>query len=78
MNFLRSFFRKTNPIILGRWNLKYDENLISRTVYLANEDHCGCCENKKKEDDEDYYMPFCLMTDIEAKNNGKIIKRGAE
>jgi len=47
----------TNNVRLGRWSLKYDENVIQRVVSLANEDHCGCCEIKQSKEDE-YYVPF--------------------
>lgn len=47
MNFFRRIFRKKYPIVLGRWNLNYDEEKISRIVHLANEDHCGCCFEEK-------------------------------
>ena len=56
-NFLNIF--KNNPIYLGRWSLKYDERIVNRIVYLANEDHCGCCEIKYEKNDE-YYYPFVL------------------
>lgn len=32
---------------LGRWNLKYDEKSIGKTVLMANEDHCGCCQQQQ-------------------------------
>lgn len=57
MNFLRRFLMTNYPVNLGRWSLKYDEKTINRIVHLANEDNCGCCEVKKK--DEEYYRPFC-------------------
>lgn len=58
MNSLRRIlFPPKQNINLGRWNLKYDEKILQRIVYLANEDHCGCCEVKYNKED-DYYVPF--------------------
>jgi hypothetical protein len=34
---------------LGRWTLKYDEKSIGKTVLLANEDHCGCCQENQQQ-----------------------------
>lgn len=39
---------------LGRWNLKYDEKSIGKTVLMANEDHCGCCQEKQQSKIKDY------------------------
>lgn len=32
-----------NSIMMGRWNLDYDNMIQNRKVYWANMDHCGCC-----------------------------------
>jgi len=58
MNSLRRIFTSSKDnIVLGRWSLKYSEEALQRVVYLANEDHCGCCEVKPNKEDE-YYVPF--------------------
>lgn len=58
MKILTHFFGLSRQQInLGRWSLKYDEKILNRIVYFANEDHCGCCEVKKNNEDE-YYLPF--------------------
>lgn len=48
---------RQTPIFLGRWKLKYEEQ-------LANEDNCGCCEiDLPKFDDnmgDDYYLPYVI------------------
>ena len=56
-----------NKLLIGRWVREYDTNILERKVYLANMDHCGCCENiKKKKDkiesieDDDYIKPYFL------------------
>jgi len=60
-NILIRFPKKPKyPILLGRWNLKYDEKMINRTVYLANEDHCGCCHIEIDYKKDEYYYPFIL------------------
>lgn len=56
MRFLRNLFKNQSPI-LGRWHLKYDEHTINRVVFLANEDHCGCCYVDKI---DEYYLPFII------------------
>lgn len=37
---------------LGRWQRDYDKQIINRKIELANEDHCGVCneylKNKRK------------------------------
>jgi hypothetical protein len=53
----RSFTKNNINTQLGRWNLKYDEKTISKTVLLANEDNCGCCgyyEEKKQPSSDNY------------------------
>lgn len=56
------FSNPRNRIILGRWKIHHDEKILGRIVYLANEDHCGCCEIKEEFTKENicYYTPFCL------------------
>ncbi len=54
---LKSKIFTNNGIIttqLGRWTLKYDEKSIGKTVLLANEDHCGCCQEKQQPKKGDY------------------------
>lgn len=33
-----------NGVMIGRWNLDYDNTIQNRKVYWANMDHCGCCD----------------------------------
>lgn len=61
MNIFKNLFKKSNQILLlGRWKINHNDNIVNRVVYLANEDHCGCCEVKYDSKDEKYYLPFCL------------------
>lgn len=53
MNFIRLFFTKEQPKLLGRWKMTYENIHLDRKVYLANHDHCGSCgiiklEEKKR------------------------------
>jgi Ser-tRNA(Ala) deacylase AlaX len=38
-------FGKKSNILVGRWNIDYDNVIQERKVYLNNMDHCGCCGN---------------------------------
>lgn len=52
MNFLRKLFRFSNDIHrykLGRWTIHYEPRIIELKTKQANEDHCGCCFDIKKE-----------------------------
>lgn len=53
ITFYRFFWHQSPKILLGRWNLDYD-NKIDYKVKWANEDHCGVCDNKK-----DYEKESC-------------------
>lgn len=47
-----NILQKEEPKILGRWNIEKNIKKINNKVDLANEDHCGICNeymNKKKE-----------------------------
>ena len=38
------FFLRPSPLKpLGRWNIDYSNTKINNKVDLANEDHCGVC-----------------------------------
>jgi hypothetical protein len=64
LNIVRLEFsnKRNNSILMGRWNYDYEKDLLERKVYLANMDHCGCCDNVKynKETlkDEEYLKPY--------------------
>jgi hypothetical protein len=56
-----------NKLLIGRWSRDYDNSILERKVYLANMDHCGCCENIKKNkekkkfiENEDHLIPYLL------------------
>lgn len=35
--------KKNEKIMLGRWNLIYDDTKLENRIKLANEDNCGVC-----------------------------------
>jgi hypothetical protein len=37
--------KKDGVVMIGRWNLDYDNTIQNIKVYLANMDHCGCCDS---------------------------------
>lgn len=54
-----AMFTRQTKVPLGRWNLKYNKNLLDRSIMYSNEDHCGICSEyintiKKKEEQEIY------------------------
>jgi len=38
--------KNQNNVMVGRWNLDYDNTVQNRKVYWANMDNCGCCDDK--------------------------------
>lgn len=56
--------QSTAPV-LGRWSLEFSQQKLNRKVDLANEDHCGCCDDTKKEikQSEKVYM-VCGYDDV--------------
>ncbi len=62
MLWIKKLFRRIEYPKLGRWALIRDTKIINRKVDLANEDHCGCCDeetNKKNENKKNKYnRPF--------------------
>lgn len=67
MRFIKDIFTRHFSRIetsLGRWDIKYDTNIIDTKIDQANQDHCGCCEvekDQKPENIEDkYFVPFMI------------------
>ena len=48
-NFINKFFVKEPVVLLGRWNIVYYQQKINKKIDLANEDHCGTCNNNNKD-----------------------------
>ena len=69
--FRRNPFTKKNQnnnLIVGRWNLEYDNTVQNRKVYWANMDNCGCCDQKivtekvthNDNDSDEYILPYVM------------------
>ncbi len=50
-NFINKFFAKEPAVLLGRWNIVYCQQKINKKIDLANEDHCGTCNNDNNNND---------------------------
>lgn len=57
---------QNNNVMIGRWNLDYDNTIQNRKVYWANMDHCGCCDRivsvvtvaaENHNDSDEYILP---------------------
>lgn len=35
--------QKSEPKLLGRWNLERDDSIVNTKIDLSNYDHCGTC-----------------------------------
>jgi hypothetical protein len=55
-----------NIVMIGRWNLDYNDTIQNRKVYWANMDHCGCCDQKNvtdkvtHDDFEEYILLYVM------------------
>lgn len=57
-----------NTIMMGRWNVEYDNTIQNRKVYWANMDNCGCCDQKivtvksihNHDDSDEYILPYVM------------------
>jgi hypothetical protein len=57
--------QNNNTMMVGRWNLDYDNTTQNRKVYWANMDHCGCCDQKNvikvtHDESEEYILPYVI------------------
>jgi hypothetical protein len=43
ISIIRNIIPKEIPTYLGRWKIDYCKVKINNTIKLANEDHCGSC-----------------------------------
>jgi hypothetical protein len=59
---------QNNNLMVGRWNLDYDNTVQNRKVYWANMDNCGCCDQKivtekvthNDNDSDQYILPYVM------------------
>jgi|LauGreSuBDMM15SN_2_FD.fasta_scaffold50778_2 hypothetical protein len=60
-----------NILMMGRWNLDYDNTTQNKKVYWANMDNCGCCDQKivtvkvtfmhsDQTDSDEYILPYVM------------------
>jgi hypothetical protein len=54
-----------NIVMIGRWNLDYNDTIQNRKVYWANMDNCGCCDQKivtqvTQTDSDEYILPYIM------------------
>ena len=35
------FLKRSKPIVLGRWGVTYEKNILDKRINWANHDHCG-------------------------------------
>jgi hypothetical protein len=62
---LRNIFLQKQPkVLLGRWNLVYCPEKISKKVELSNEDHCGACNNYKYNNNKYNYYKEINFTEF--------------
>ena len=62
--------KNNTTMMVGRWNLEYDNAIQNRKVYWANMDHCGCCDQKNvikvtridsdQTESEEYILPYFM------------------
>lgn len=53
--------QKDGVVMTGRWNLDYDNTIQNRKVYLANMDHCGCCDTVAKINIENHKLKIKIQ-----------------
>lgn len=68
--FIKKNQNNNNILMMGRWNLEYDNTMQNRKVYWANMDHCGCCDQKiitvkveqthNDNDSDEYILPYVM------------------
>lgn len=53
---------KVEDVMLGRWQLDYNEQKLERKIRSANEDHCGVCdiETQNNEKQINYIKPYLI------------------
>ena len=57
LSIIRSIIPKEIPTYLGRWRIDYCKVKINNTVKLANEDHCGTCNQYSSDKIQDLKNP---------------------
>ena len=59
-----SLFIKRDPVFLGRWKLKYEEQQINKCVLWANIDNCSCSKIEplffNEDVSDEFYLPYII------------------
>jgi hypothetical protein len=43
---IKNFFTQNNlKLLLGRWKIEYNKNIINKKIYFSNIDNCGISGN---------------------------------
>jgi hypothetical protein len=59
-NIIKKFFKDDQKkTLLGRWGIQYCPDILTKKIYLANEDNCGPCGQ---------YQPKLAIVKKEKKN----------
>jgi hypothetical protein len=67
ISIIRNIIPKEIPTYLGRWKIDYCNVKINNTIKLANEDHCGSC-NQYSTDKINYIQTHTTIKRILPKN----------
>lgn len=57
MKIYRNMSSDDHPVMLGRWYIDYTKN-VRRKIDLANEDHCGVCNQYEKNINTQLLVPL--------------------
>jgi hypothetical protein len=57
MNIYKNMSRDDHPVMLGRWYIDYTKD-VKRKIDLANEDHCGVCNQYEKNINTQLLVPL--------------------
>lgn len=62
-NTVRKWNLSESPVLLGRWRLDYCTYTVHRKVLWSNEDHCGVCNSKEIQKQEEG-IQYVMMADL--------------
>ena len=63
MKIYRNMSSDDHPVMLGRWYIDYTKN-VRRKIDLANEDHCGVCNQYEKNINTQLLVPKQIPTQL--------------
>lgn len=68
------FKNNKSAMLVGRWNIDYDNVIQERKVYLTNMDHCGCCGNISSKNTTNKELSQRLPKKTQKPSSSKYIK----